>query len=73
MVRFEYNKIYIIAKGYEGEYELLLYLLSTSLFIFQTLPDQQHCYFLSDRASLKGILVSSIPFRHPSQVNESFY
>merc|ERR1712223_1114388 len=38
--------------------------------LFVTLPDQQHCYFLSDRASLKGILVSSIPFRHPSQIPE---
>ena len=36
--------------------------------LFVTLPDQQHCYFLSDHYSLKGVSVSSIPFQHPSQV-----
>lgn len=40
----------------------------------QSLPDQQHCYFLNgdapvqDGHSLQGTLVSKIPFRHPAQV-----
>ena len=35
---------------------------------FQTLPDQSHCYFLSDHDSLNGYVVKKIPFSHPAQV-----
>ena len=37
-------------------------------FLFQTLPDQSHCYFLSDHDSLNGYVVKKIPFSHPAQV-----
>ena len=36
--------------------------------LFVTLPDQQHCYFLTETDDLKGQLVEYIPFRHPNQV-----
>ena len=36
--------------------------------LFQTLPDQSHCYFLSDHDSLNGYVVKKIPFSHPAQV-----
>lgn len=42
--------------------------------LLQSLPGQQHCYFLNgdapvqDGLSLQGVLVSRIPFRHPAQV-----
>ena len=36
--------------------------------MFQTLPDQSHCYFLSDHDSLNGYVVKKIPFSHPAQV-----
>jgi len=36
--------------------------------LFVTLPDQQHCYFLTETAALQGQLVSHVPFRHPNQV-----
>ncbi|XP_025200596.1 mediator of RNA polymerase II transcription subunit 1 isoform X1 [Melanaphis sacchari] len=32
-----------------------------------TLPDQQHCYFLTD-SNLKGVFIQNIKFTHPSQV-----
>jgi hypothetical protein len=35
---------------------------------FQTLPDQQHCYFMTENKTLEGILVSNIPFSHPAHV-----
>ena len=35
---------------------------------FQTLPDQQHCYFLTDLPGSFGVVISSIPFSHPSNV-----
>jgi len=35
---------------------------------FQTLPDQQHCYFMTESKNLEGILVSNIPFSHPAHV-----
>ena len=37
-------------------------------FLFQTLPDQSHCYFLSDHNTLNGYVVKKIPFSHPAQV-----
>ena len=36
--------------------------------IFQTLPDQQHCYFLTDIPGSFGVRISSIPFSHPGNV-----
>ena len=37
--------------------------------MFVTLGDAQHCYFLTDSSSdLLGVLVSAIPFTHPTQV-----
>jgi len=36
--------------------------------LFVTLPDQSHCYFLSDHDSLNGYVVKKIPFSHPAQV-----
>lgn len=37
-------------------------------FLFQNLPDQVHCYFMTECKGLDGVIVSSIPFTHPSQV-----
>ncbi|XP_050525029.1 mediator of RNA polymerase II transcription subunit 1 isoform X2 [Daktulosphaira vitifoliae] len=34
-----------------------------------SLPDQQHCYFLTD-SNLKGVLIQNIKFTHPSQVTK---
>ena len=36
--------------------------------LFVTLPDQQHCYFLTESEDLMGQLIEYIPFRHPNQV-----
>jgi len=36
--------------------------------LFVTLPDQQHCYFMTETPELLGQLVTDIPFRHPAQV-----
>jgi len=36
--------------------------------LFVTLPDQQHCYFMTETPALTGQLVSYVPFRHPQQV-----
>ena len=36
--------------------------------LFVTLPDQQHCYFLTETEDLMGQLIEYIPFRHPNQV-----
>uniref|UniRef100_A0A8D8LNG0 Mediator of RNA polymerase II transcription subunit 1 n=1 Tax=Cacopsylla melanoneura TaxID=428564 RepID=A0A8D8LNG0_9HEMI len=38
--------------------------------LFVSLPDQNHCYFLTENPSLEGILVTSIPFTHPSHVSQ---
>lgn len=35
---------------------------------FQTLPDQHHCYFISENKSMNGVLVQNVPFTHPGQV-----
>ena len=37
--------------------------------LFVTLPDQQHCYFMTETPALTGQLVSYVPFRHPQQVH----
>jgi len=36
--------------------------------LFVTLPDQQHCYFMTETTDLIGQTVEYIPFRHPNQV-----
>ncbi|KAK6618199.1 hypothetical protein RUM44_002650 [Polyplax serrata] len=36
--------------------------------LFVNLPDQVHCYFMTECRSLDGVMLSSIPFTHPSQV-----
>ena len=36
--------------------------------MFVTLPDQSHCYFLSDHKSMSGYKIKKIPFSHPGQV-----
>lgn len=36
--------------------------------LFVTLPDQQHCYFMTETPDLVGQTVEYIPFRHPNQV-----
>lgn len=41
-----------------------------NLYIFQTLPDQNHCYFMTENKSMEGVLVSSIPFTYPSHVSQ---
>ncbi|XP_046992764.1 mediator of RNA polymerase II transcription subunit 1-like [Schistocerca americana] len=32
------------------------------------LPDQQHCYYMTETRGTEGIIVSSIPFTHPGHV-----
>ncbi|XP_039301513.1 mediator of RNA polymerase II transcription subunit 1-like [Nilaparvata lugens] len=36
--------------------------------MFVTLPDHTHCYFMTENRQLEGVLVTSIPFSHPSHV-----
>ncbi|XP_023337527.1 mediator of RNA polymerase II transcription subunit 1 isoform X2 [Eurytemora carolleeae] len=36
--------------------------------MFVTLPDQQHCYYLTDTPEMVGQTITFVPFRHPSQV-----
>ncbi|XP_075237789.1 mediator complex subunit 1 [Lycorma delicatula] len=36
--------------------------------LFVVLPDQVHCYFMTENKQLDGILVTSIPFTHPAHV-----
>ncbi|KAL3273025.1 hypothetical protein HHI36_014481 [Cryptolaemus montrouzieri] len=36
--------------------------------LFLNLPDQNHCYFMTDNKNVEGILVDSIPFTHPAKV-----
>ncbi|KAF5288427.1 hypothetical protein FQR65_LT02079 [Abscondita terminalis] len=38
--------------------------------LFVTLPEQHHCYFLTDNKNMEGILVHSIPFTHPGHVSQ---
>lgn len=40
----------------------------TYFFFYQTLPDQHHCYFMTESKSMEGILVNNIPFSHPAHV-----
>uniref|UniRef100_A0A6P7FZW3 Mediator of RNA polymerase II transcription subunit 1 n=1 Tax=Diabrotica virgifera virgifera TaxID=50390 RepID=A0A6P7FZW3_DIAVI len=36
--------------------------------LFVTLPDQNHCYFMTENKNMEGVLVTSIPFTHPANV-----
>ncbi|GLH15871.1 Mediator of RNA polymerase II transcription subunit 1 [Gryllus bimaculatus] len=36
--------------------------------LFVSLPDQHHCYFMTESKNMEGILVSNIPFSHPTHV-----
>ncbi|CAG9858605.1 unnamed protein product [Phyllotreta striolata] len=36
--------------------------------LFVTLPDQSHCYFMTENKNMNGVLVTSIPFTHPAHV-----
>ncbi|KAJ8959121.1 hypothetical protein NQ318_022378 [Aromia moschata] len=36
--------------------------------LFVTLPDQNHCYFMTENKCMDGVLVTSIPFTHPAHV-----
>lgn len=36
--------------------------------LFVTLPDQHHCYFMTESKSMDGILINNIPFTHPCHV-----
>nr|XP_022912854.1 mediator of RNA polymerase II transcription subunit 1-like isoform X1 [Onthophagus taurus] len=36
--------------------------------LFVTLPDQSHCYFMTENRTLDGLLINSIPFTHPGHV-----
>ncbi|KAJ8972690.1 hypothetical protein NQ317_001711 [Molorchus minor] len=36
--------------------------------LFVTLPDQNHCYFMTENKNMDGLLISSIPFTHPAHV-----
>ncbi len=43
---------------------------SHHMLLFQTLPDQMHCYFMTDLPDTPSIMVSSIPFSHPACVGD---
>nr|CAH7762878.1 unnamed protein product [Callosobruchus chinensis] len=36
--------------------------------MFVNLPDQNHCYFMTENKNMEGVLVTSIPFTHPAHV-----
>ncbi|KAK8396469.1 hypothetical protein O3P69_005487 [Scylla paramamosain] len=36
--------------------------------LFVTLPDQQHCYFMTSAGELPGVMVSCVPFTHPTHI-----
>ncbi|XP_059471601.1 mediator of RNA polymerase II transcription subunit 1 [Neocloeon triangulifer] len=36
--------------------------------LFVTLPDQQHCYFLTESKGINAIMMQNIPFTHPTHV-----
>jgi mediator of RNA polymerase II transcription subunit 1 len=38
--------------------------------LFVTLPDQSHCYFMTENKTMDGVLVTSIPFTHPAHVSQ---
>lgn len=43
---------------------------STEKGLFVALPDQSHCYFMTDNRELAGEMVASIPFTEPAHVFE---
>ncbi|XP_063233144.1 mediator of RNA polymerase II transcription subunit 1 [Bacillus rossius redtenbacheri] len=36
--------------------------------LFVSLPDQSHCYFMTESKALEGVMVTSVPFTHPAHV-----
>ncbi|XP_033334430.2 mediator complex subunit 1 isoform X2 [Megalopta genalis] len=36
--------------------------------LYVSLPDQQHCYFMTENKNMEGVLVCSISFTHPAHV-----
>ncbi|KAK2726690.1 mediator of RNA polymerase II transcription subunit 1-like [Artemia franciscana] len=38
--------------------------------LFVSLPDQEHCYFLNEGSELEAVLISAVPFIHPSHVHQ---
>lgn len=44
---------------------------SASRGLFVSLPDQLHCYFMTERRGLDGILISRVPFTHPAHVPQA--
>ncbi|XP_060521486.1 mediator of RNA polymerase II transcription subunit 1 [Cylas formicarius] len=36
--------------------------------LFVTLPDQTHCYFMTENKNMVGTVVASVPFTHPADV-----
>ncbi|KAI4487733.1 hypothetical protein M0802_011879 [Mischocyttarus mexicanus] len=36
--------------------------------LYVTLPDQHHCYFMTENKNMEGVLIGSIPFTHPAHV-----
>ncbi|ERL89217.1 mediator of RNA polymerase II transcription subunit 1 isoform X2 [Dendroctonus ponderosae] len=38
--------------------------------LFVSLPDQTHCYCMTENRNMNGIFVSSIPFSHPAHVSK---
>ncbi|XP_055703835.1 mediator of RNA polymerase II transcription subunit 1 [Phlebotomus papatasi] len=52
----------IAAQSADGE------LSGSSKGMFVTLPDQNHCYFLTEGESFRGIVIGSVPFTEPAHV-----
>lgn len=38
--------------------------------LFVTLPDQYHCYYMTENKNLQGTIISSIPFTEPQHVSK---
>ncbi|XP_050686604.1 mediator of RNA polymerase II transcription subunit 1-like isoform X2 [Eriocheir sinensis] len=36
--------------------------------LFVTLPDQQHCYFMTSAGEVPGVMVTCVPFTHPTHI-----
>lgn len=44
---------------------------SASRGLFVSLPDQLHCYFMTERRGLEGVLINRVPFMHPAHVSQA--
>ncbi|XP_042868908.1 mediator of RNA polymerase II transcription subunit 1-like isoform X1 [Penaeus japonicus] len=53
----------IVQQATDGQFEY-----NSNRGLFVTLPDQQHCYFMTSSGELPGVMVSSIPFTHPTHI-----